>query len=166
MNDFQVYAHPEVRDVIRLHQSLFTSDFKQLSVREQLDRQAKRIVQAHIAGNEAVATHFTCWHPELVGHSVADIMGRELTITMPVKRSRGSMASTIGQTRQKKAWILPAKSSSKRLMPCWQGMSLACRRCWPNILRWSKSGRVSATVRRCCTMSAAMAWRLTGKLCR
>ena len=80
MNDQNVYANHEVREVIRLHEDLFTDEFCRLSVREQLARQAQRIVEAHKSGNKAVATHVTCWHPELVGHSVEEIMERELTL--------------------------------------------------------------------------------------
>lgn len=75
-----VYVCDQVRDVIRLHQDLFTDEFRKLSVRDQLGRQAQRILEAHMSGNPAVATHITCWHPELVGHSVAVIMRRGFTL--------------------------------------------------------------------------------------
>ena len=80
MNDQNVYANHEVQEVIRLHQDLFTDEFCRLPVREQLARQAQRIVEAHKSGNKAAATHVTCWHPELVGHSEQQIMERELTL--------------------------------------------------------------------------------------
>ncbi|QGJ70876.1 Hypothetical protein PBC10988_25750 [Planctomycetales bacterium 10988] len=80
MSVSEVYANPEVQEVISLHEDLFTDEFRRLSVCEQLERQAQRIVEAHMAGNSAVATHVTCWHPELVGYSVDDIMSRELTL--------------------------------------------------------------------------------------
>ena len=75
-----VYACEQVRAIEQLHQDLFTDAFRQLPIREQLDRQAQRIVQAHQAGNSAVVTHLTCWHPELVGHSPQAIMNRRLTL--------------------------------------------------------------------------------------
>ena len=74
-----VYVHPEVQEVIRLHEDVFTGEFRRLSVREQLARQAQRLVEAHQSGNPAVATHVTCWHPELVGHTADDIMSRPLS---------------------------------------------------------------------------------------
>ena len=52
-----VYACDEVREVQRLHGDLFTDDFRQLPIREQLEQQAKRLVEAHESGDEAVATH-------------------------------------------------------------------------------------------------------------
>jgi len=76
-----IYANPVVQEVIRLHQDLFTDLYRKLPVRDQLDLQANRMVEAHQAGNKAVATHVTCWHPELVGHSPRDIMSRQLTLT-------------------------------------------------------------------------------------
>lgn len=75
-----VYACEEVREVIRLHEDLFNDAFRRIPIREQLDRQAQRMVEAHESGNKAVTTHVTCWHPELTGHSVEEIMERELTL--------------------------------------------------------------------------------------
>lgn len=75
-----VYVYREVQEVRRLHENLFTDDYRLLSVREQLDRQAHQIVKGHQDGNMAVATHLTCWHPELVGRSAEEIMGRDLTL--------------------------------------------------------------------------------------
>ena len=43
----KVYACEEVRRVIRLHQDLFTEQFRRLSIREQLELQGQRIVDAH-----------------------------------------------------------------------------------------------------------------------
>ena len=74
-----VYVSDEVREVQRLHHDLFTDEFRQLAIRDQLDRQAQRIVEAHKSGNEAVVTHVKCWHPDLVGHSVDEIMNGEFT---------------------------------------------------------------------------------------
>jgi len=75
-----VYACEVVREVIRLHHEVLSDGFRQLPVREQLDRQARRIVAAHGSGDQAVVTHITCWHPELVGHSVEEIMTHEFTL--------------------------------------------------------------------------------------
>ena len=74
-----VYASEEVREVARLHRDLFTDAFRKLPIRDQLELQAQRIVEAHKSGNKAVATHITCWHPELVGHATAEIMNRDFT---------------------------------------------------------------------------------------
>jgi len=73
-------VNEEVQGVIDLHADLFTSEFRDLSIREQLDRQALRICEAHQNGNRAAAIHVTCWHPELVGCSADDIMKRDLTL--------------------------------------------------------------------------------------
>jgi len=75
-----VYVSDEVRAVRQLHADVFTDGFRQLSIRDQLARQAQRIHEAHRSGNRAVATHVTCWHPELVGHSVEQIMNHHLTL--------------------------------------------------------------------------------------
>ncbi len=69
-----VYTSEWVREVGRLHRDLFTSSFHALPIREQLDRQAHRIFEAHEAGDRAVVPHITCWHPRLVGRSADDIM--------------------------------------------------------------------------------------------
>ena len=58
-----VYVSDQVREVEQLHRDLFTEGFCQLPVRDQLDRQAHRIVEGHKAGNRAVVMHITCWHP-------------------------------------------------------------------------------------------------------
>ena len=75
-----VYACDEVREVQRLHHDLLTDEFRQLSIREQLDRQARRIFEAHISGDKTVVTHIKCWHPELVGHPVEEILNCDFTL--------------------------------------------------------------------------------------
>lgn len=75
-----VYACDEVQAVARLHHDLLTAESRSLPIRTQLDRQAHRIVEAHRAGNQAVATHLKCWHPTLVGHTTADIMNHPITL--------------------------------------------------------------------------------------
>ena len=67
-----VYVCEEVREVLRLHRDIFTDDFRCLSIRDQLDRQARRILEAHQSGDKAVVTHIQCWHPEMVGHPVGE----------------------------------------------------------------------------------------------
>jgi hypothetical protein len=74
-----VYVCDEVRQVERLHRDLFTEEFRQLPIREQLDRQAQRIWEAHQSGNPAMVTHVKCWHPDLVGHSADEIMNCDFT---------------------------------------------------------------------------------------
>lgn len=75
-----IYACDEVREIKRLHQDLFNDEFRQLSIREQLNLQAQRIHEAHQSGDEAVVTHIQCWHPELVGWPITDIMAYDLTL--------------------------------------------------------------------------------------
>ena len=76
----KVYANPEVQAVIDLHQDLFNDEFKSLSVIEQLDLQAKRILEGHQNKVTAIATHVMCWHPSLIGHSVDQILAAEFTL--------------------------------------------------------------------------------------
>ncbi len=75
-----VYACKEVREVERLHHDLLTKEFRQLPIRDQLDRQAQRVVAAHKSGDEAVVTHIKCWHPTMVGRPVEEIMKRDFTL--------------------------------------------------------------------------------------
>ena len=75
-----VYVSDQVKEVERLHRDLFTDSFRQLSIRDQLDRQAHRIVEAHKSGDRAVVTHITCWHPKLVCHSADEIMNSSFTL--------------------------------------------------------------------------------------
>jgi hypothetical protein len=75
-----VYVSDQVREVERLHRDLLTDSFRQLPIHEQLDRQAHRIVEGHKAGDRAVVTHITCWHPKLVCHSADDIMNSNFTL--------------------------------------------------------------------------------------
>jgi hypothetical protein len=75
-----VYVNDQVREVERLHRDLLTDNFRQLPIRDQLDRQAHRIVEGHHAGNRAVVTHITCWHPKLACHSADEIMNSTFTL--------------------------------------------------------------------------------------
>lgn len=75
-----VYVSEAVREVERLHRDLFTDSFRQLPIRDQLDRQAHRIVEGHKSGDRAVVTHVACWHPKLVCHTADDIMNSTFTL--------------------------------------------------------------------------------------
>ena len=75
-----VYISDQVKEVERLHRDLLTDDVRRLPIRAQLDRQAHRIVEGHQAGDRAVVTHITCWHPKLVCHSADEIMGSNFTL--------------------------------------------------------------------------------------
>jgi len=75
-----VYVSDQVREVERLHRHLFTDSFRQLSIRDQLDRQAHRILEGHKAGDRAVVTHITCWHPKLACHSAEEIMNSSFSL--------------------------------------------------------------------------------------
>jgi hypothetical protein len=75
-----VYVCDQVREVERLHRDLLTDEVRQLPIRDQLDRQAKRIVEGHKAGDRAVVTHISCWHPKLVCHSADDILNSNFTL--------------------------------------------------------------------------------------
>src|SRR5947208_15076720 len=75
-----VYVSDQVKEVERLHRDLLTDNVRRLPIRDQLDRQAHRIVEGHKAGDRAVVTHITCWHPKLVCHSADDIMNGDFTL--------------------------------------------------------------------------------------
>ncbi len=75
-----VYVSDQVKEVERLHRDLLTDDVRRLPIRDQLDRQAHRIVEGHQAGDRAVVTHITCWHPKLVCRSADEIMGSTFTL--------------------------------------------------------------------------------------
>lgn len=75
-----VYVSDQVREVERLHRDLLTDGVRRLPIRDQLDRQAHRILDGHRAGDRAVVTHVTCWHPTLVCHSAEEIMSGPFTL--------------------------------------------------------------------------------------
>jgi hypothetical protein len=75
-----VYVSDQVKEVERLHRDLLTDEVRQLPIRDQLDRQAHRIMEGHKAGDLAVVTHLTCWHPKLVCHSADEIMASTFTL--------------------------------------------------------------------------------------
>lgn len=75
-----VYVSDEVKEVERLHRELLTDDVRRLPIRVRLDRQAHRIVEGHKAGDRAVVTHITCWHPKLVCRSADEIMNSNFTL--------------------------------------------------------------------------------------
>src|SRR4051794_30562708 len=75
-----VYVSDQVRDVERLHRDLLSDHVRRLPIRDQLDRQAQRIAEAHKAGDRAVVPHITCWHPTLVCRSADDIMTGPFTL--------------------------------------------------------------------------------------
>ena len=75
-----VYVSDQVKEVERLHRDLLTDDVRRLPIRDQLDRQAHRILEGQKAGDRAVVTHITCWHPTLVCHSADEIMTGPFTL--------------------------------------------------------------------------------------
>ncbi|AMV22477.1 hypothetical protein [Planctomyces sp. SH-PL14] len=74
-----VYVCEQVREVERLHRDLLTDTVRRLPIRDQLDRQANRILDAHQAGDRAIVPQITCWHPRLACHSADDIMNSAFT---------------------------------------------------------------------------------------
>ncbi len=63
----------------RIH-DLLSDEFRQPPVPDQLDLQAGRILEAHQSGEATVVTHISCWHPEWVGHTAAEIMAADFTL--------------------------------------------------------------------------------------
>lgn len=74
-----VYVSDQVRAVERLHRDLL-ADAVRLPIRDQLDRHAHRMVEGHRAGDRAVVTHVTCWHPTLVCRPADEIMSGPFTL--------------------------------------------------------------------------------------
>ena len=74
-----VYVSDQVKEVERLHRDLLTANVRRLPIRDQLDRQAHRMLEGHKAGDRAVVTHITCWHPKLVFDSADEIMTSNFT---------------------------------------------------------------------------------------
>jgi hypothetical protein len=75
-----VYVSEQVREVERLHRDLLADSVRNLPIRDQLDRQAHRIVDGHKSGDSAVVTHIACWHPKLVCHSADEIMNSNFSL--------------------------------------------------------------------------------------
>ena len=75
-----VYVSDPVREVERLHRGLLTDGVRRLPIREQLDQQAHRIVEGHEAGDRAVVTHITSWHPTLACRPADEIMTGPFTL--------------------------------------------------------------------------------------
>jgi hypothetical protein len=75
-----VYVCDQVREVERLHRDLLTDEVRRLPIRDQLDRQSRRILEGHKAGDRAVVTQITCWHPTLRCRSADEIMNSSLTL--------------------------------------------------------------------------------------
>lgn len=80
MPEPRVFIAEVIQKVIDLHRDVLDSSFRSLPIHDQLDRQAKRIVEAHAGGNAAVATHITCWHPTMRGWKPDRIMAAKITL--------------------------------------------------------------------------------------
>lgn len=79
MRQVAVYIPEDVRKVERLHHDLL--EFRpELEVREYLDRLARRLLEGHLNGDQAVAVQLSNWLPRLVGASDARIMISALSI--------------------------------------------------------------------------------------
>lgn len=76
----QVYRAPEVLDVVALHPYLSSDAFRQLTIREQIAKQASVVQAAHAAGDRRIRMHVMCWWPRARGLSVDDVMIGDLTI--------------------------------------------------------------------------------------
>lgn len=80
LSPFMSTANSQWRCPIRRHYDMCMDKFRRLSVRKQIDWQARRIGDAQNLGDKAVVSHIKCWDPELVGHSVEDSMSRAFTL--------------------------------------------------------------------------------------
>ena len=69
-----IYTAPEVAKVIALNPALMGSEFRTLSIADQIQQQAQVILQAHHAGDERIAMHVRSWWPNARGQSLGDIL--------------------------------------------------------------------------------------------
>jgi hypothetical protein len=80
MSNPSVYVAEVVQKILDLHKDIFDETFPNLAIREQLERQANRIVEAHSSGNDAVVAHITCWHPTMCCWKADRIMAAKINL--------------------------------------------------------------------------------------
>lgn len=87
-----VYIDDTVSRIRELHKDLLCTDRSTISIRNYIDRQATRILEAHTDGNTAVIFHLACWCKPLIGQPHEKIMSTPLTLPM----ARQTIASEHG----------------------------------------------------------------------
>lgn len=128
-----VYVSDQVKEVERLHRDLLTDEMRRLPIRDQLDRQAHRIVEGHEGGDRAVVTHITCWHPKLVCRSADEIMNGNFTLDdarQTIAREYGFADWSDVEVRGANPPTRPSRLPWTR---CSVGMSRSCVACCPAI---------------------------------
>jgi hypothetical protein len=80
MSGSGVYVSQAVEAVRRLHGGLLGAGFNAMPIREQLDAQARNILDGHGRGEEGSTVHLTCWLPATIGWKPDRILARPLTL--------------------------------------------------------------------------------------
>ncbi|MDX8349250.1 N-acetyltransferase [Cognatiyoonia sp. IB215446] len=74
-----VYVAPDVADVLALHPDVKSPTFRKLTIREQLDRQAKTLLKAHQNRDARARMHIQSWWPKAQGQTLAQIFDGAFT---------------------------------------------------------------------------------------
>jgi len=80
MSNDKVYVDPQVQKILNLYAEVFTEDFYSLPIRNQLERQAHRLTEAHHNRDDSVCFQIASWHPELVGKQDEQILNHVFSI--------------------------------------------------------------------------------------
>lgn len=75
-----IFVSDAVRAVRRLHHDLLTAAWRQRTIREHLEQQAERILEAHQQRNPAAAVHLNSWHPERSGQTAEAIFAHPISL--------------------------------------------------------------------------------------
>ena len=74
-----VYVAPEVAEVKALYPYLNGSDFRTLTIREQVEKQSQTLLSAHASGNRSIRMQIMSWWPMAGGQELADILAGPFT---------------------------------------------------------------------------------------
>ncbi len=74
-----IYIAPDVAEVDALHPYLTERSFRQLSIEDQIARQAETLHRAHCAGDRRVRMHLQCWWLAAIGRPLDEVMNMPLT---------------------------------------------------------------------------------------
>ncbi|MDX8354668.1 N-acetyltransferase [Cognatiyoonia sp. IB215182] len=75
-----VYVAPDVADVLALHPDVKSPAFRKLTIREQLDRQAKTLLKAHKNCDARARMHLQSWWPKAQGRTLEQIFDGTFTL--------------------------------------------------------------------------------------
>ena len=77
----EVYVAPEVAEVEALYPYVDGSEFRGLTIREQVKQQAETLLAAHADGDSRVSMQIMSWWPEAIGRDVAGILASPFSKT-------------------------------------------------------------------------------------